>query len=246
MDLDKAMAVCNKLGYNTNKMKLIYSPSALVALSVWFLCREIEISGTLACELQINILHMMIHFTLPASKTDTEAKGVVRSLGCLCNITNRCPAHIARKYLIDLKRHFVGRMGKDWRTLPLFPRTDGTAMSKEAVVSLVQAITKAHGGRTHDEVGRPLLSGHVFRITGARLLPKLGLDVITISLHGRWSSASVMLYIADSPLESLTARLGAGVLIRKELQVLKNKVSELELSRLHAAESDSSSSSDEG
>lgn len=245
LDFDRAMVLCNKVGMNYTKPRAVFCPSALVALGVWFLCREIEIAGALANELEVDIIDMTVHFTFPVSKSDSEASGIRRSLGCLCAVTNHCPAHIAKTYLGALRRHFVTKLKMQWDTLPLFPTADGTAMSKDSVVRFLVSVVKGYGGRVVDEVSRPCISGHTFRISGARLLAKLGLDVISISLHGRWSSSAVLRYIADTPLESLSQRLVSNKPLCKELQALKNRVSELELGTLHARDESESASDSE-
>lgn len=240
LDFDRAMVLCNKVGMNYTKPRAVFCPSALMALGVWFLCREIEIAGALANELEVDIIDMTVHFTFPVSKSDSEASGIRRSLGCLCAVTNHCPAHIAKTYLGALRRHFVTKLKMQWDTLPLFPTADGTAMSKDSVVRFLVSLVKDYGGRVVDEVSRPCISGHAFRISGARLLAKLGLDVISISLHGRWSSSAVLRYIADTPLESLSQRL-----VSNKPQALKNRVSELELGTLHARDESESASDSE-
>ena len=245
LDFDRAMALCNKIGVNYTKPRSAFCPSALVALGVWFLCREIEIAGALAKELEVDVIDMTVHLTFPVSKPDSDASGVRRSLGCLCAVTNHCPAHIAKTYLNVLRRHFVTKLKMKWDTLPLFPTSDGTAMSKDSVVRFLVSLVKGYGGRVVDEVSRPCVSGHTFRISGARLLAKLGVDVITISLHGRWSSSAVLTYIADAPLESLSQRLISNIPLCKQLQDLKNRVNELELGAWHAREESESGSDSE-
>ena len=79
-------------------------------------------------------------------------------------------------YVSRLKRVFVHEMGMDFDKLPLFPRADGTALSKEAVNHMLCQIVKKYGGRVDDEAGRSCISAHTFRITRARLLASWGLD----------------------------------------------------------------------
>ena len=55
------------------------------------------------------------------------------------------------------------------------------------------------------------ITGHTFRITGARLLCSMGLDPVTVSIHGRWSSNAVLTYLAEAPLLSMKARLRPSV-----------------------------------
>ena len=107
---------------------------------------------------------------------DQEAKGVVRTLECICDTCKFCPVHLLSDYVSRLKRVFVHEMGMDFDKLPLFPRADGTALSKEAVNHMLCQIVKKYGGRVDDEAGRSCISAHTFRITRARLLASWGLD----------------------------------------------------------------------
>lgn len=107
----------------------------------------------------------------------------------------------------------------------LFPRADGTALTKDEVVVTLKNLVRAYGGRLVDEVGRDAISGHAFRITGARLLSSWGIDPITIGLHGRWSSSAIMSYIADSPLSTITDRLRSNLAL-KELQQNTHRMEE--------------------
>eukprot|EP00439_Symbiodinium_sp_Y106_P072133 s436_g13.t1 len=95
-----------------------------------------------------------------------EAKGVVRTLECICDTCKFCPVHLLSDYVIHLlsdyvsrlKRVFVHEMGMDFDKLPLFPRADGTALSKEAVNHMLCQIVKKYGGRVDDEAGRSCIS----------------------------------------------------------------------------------------
>lgn len=227
LDFIKAMGRCMRVGCNTAKLTAPFAPYAMICFGTMFLCREIELSGSLAPELCFDLLDMKVRFKLPASKMDIRARGVERELGCLCDITEFCPAHLARRYLKELKDHFVAKKGMTWHKLPLFPKADGSAMTKTEVVNMLRFLVKSYGGRLEDEAGRSCISGHALRITGARLFSSWGVDPITIGLHGRWSSSAIMSYIAESPLTSLTSR----IVSHPSLQNLHNRVTSLERKR---------------
>lgn len=225
LDFEKAMNKCMKVGININKLRAPFAPYALICLGTFFLCREIELAGALAVELSVNLTDAKVTFTLPVSKTDINCRGVERTLGCLCEVSNFCPFHLAKRYLKELRQHFVVTRGLQGKTLPLFPRADGTALTKDEVVVTLKNLVRAYGGRLVDEVGRDAISGHAFRITGARLLSSWGIDPITIGLHGRWSSSAIMSYIADSPLSTITDRLRSNLAL-KELQQNTHRIEE--------------------
>ena len=227
-EFDKAMAKCRRAGINVKVLKAPFGTYALVCLGTWFLCREVELSGALARELVVSEQGLRISFTLPASKTDSEGKGTVQHLDCLCKITKHCPVHVLSEYLQQLEQHFVTKGGRDFAALPLFPRADGTPLSKASVVNVLRQMVKAYGGRIQDEVGRYLISGHAFRITGARMLASLGLDPITIGLHGRWSSNAILTYLGEAPLVSVSRRLRILTGVDPALQALSKRVASLE------------------
>ena len=58
-----------------------------------------------------------------------------------------------------------------------------------------------------DQTGNWLISGHAFRITGARTLSTMGLDAITVQLLGRWGSDAVLSDLSEAPLTNLGDRL---------------------------------------
>ena len=53
--------------------------------------------------------------------------------------------------------------------------------------------------------GRDAFTGHVWRISGSRLLARLGIQIALIMLLARWGSATIMRYVKDAPLKALTA-----------------------------------------
>lgn len=55
--------------------------------------------------------------------------------------------------------------------------------------------------------GEQLISGHTFRITGARYLSSIGLDAIAMQVLGRWGSDAVLTYLAEAPLQTLADRI---------------------------------------
>ena len=67
------------------------------------------------------------------------------------------------------------------------------------------------GGAAQDSSGTWRISGHTFRITGARTLCNWGLDPITIQLVGRWGSSAVLSYLSEAPLEGFHHRIGQQV-----------------------------------
>ena len=80
--------------------------------------------------------------------------------------------------------------------------------SKQSVVDTIRGAIDISGGSSKDGAGNWRVSGHTFRISGARILCQWGLDPITIQLIGRWGSAAVLTYLSEAPLEGFHHRLG--------------------------------------
>ena len=83
----------------------------------------------------------------------------------------------------------------------------GGRCAKQAVVDMIRMAVLRSGGTANDAQGDWVISGHTFRITGARTLSKWGLGPITIQLLGRWGSNAVLGYLAETPLLSFSDRL---------------------------------------
>lgn len=112
-----------------------------------------------------------------------------------------CPFHILRRHCEKLDRKNADV------DVPLFPDDAGSYCTKQGVVDTIRAASELAGQPAKDSSGNYILSGHTFRITGARFLATNGLDPITIQLLGRWGSNAVLTYLAEAPLMSLTQRL---------------------------------------
>ena len=95
---------------------------------------------------------------------------------------------------------------------PLFPNEGDAYCSKQGVINTIRKAIEVSGGVCQDGAGRWTVSGHTFRITGARMLSTLGLDPITVQLLGRWGSQAVLSYLAEAPLSSMAERMGSKTL----------------------------------
>ena len=204
-----------------------FEPATMICIGTLFLCREIELSGALASEMWVNLNEARLYFMLPASKTDSKAKGTIRSLDCLCSITRFCPVHLASGYQERLFGKFPERDGWHHDCLPLFPKMDGTPFEKAEIIDYMRVLIRACGCLSKDQAGRWLHSGHCFRVTGARLWSFWGLDPITVGIHGRWSSSAILRYISESPLEPLASRV-LNAESPSVLTVLKDRLDKLD------------------
>lgn len=174
------------------------SPLAAVTVGTFFLLRELELS---AIDMEdVSFTNTTITLNLPVSKVDWQAKGTRRTWSCICDLRARCPVHILKKYDVELRK--AGHVHGPW-----IISNSGGRCEKTGIVDMIRQAVLLSGGGAKDATGNWMISGHTFRITGARTLCEWGLDPITVQLLGRWGSSAVLSYLAESPLSTFSARL---------------------------------------
>lgn len=174
------------------------SPLHAVVVGTYFLLRELELS---AIDMEdVTFTNDTVTLNLPVSKVDWQAKGCRRTWSCICNLGHHCPVHLLKEY--DHEQRTNGRTSGPW----LLSRSGGRC-TKAGMVDMIRTVVQSSGGGAKDAEGHWVISGHTFRITGARTLATWGLDPITIQLLGRWGSSAVLGYLAESPLLSFSERL---------------------------------------
>lgn len=174
------------------------NPLAMVVCATYFMMRELEVSAIDMDD--VTFTDGSVSINLPVSKVDWSAKGCRRSRSCICDKGYPCPVHILLKHDQDLRS-----TGK--REGPWFPDRQGRYCTKEGVVETIRQAVMGSGGIAKDCNDTWIISGHTFRITGARTLSAWGLDPVTIQLLGRWGSMAVLSYLAESPLIGFSDRL---------------------------------------
>ena len=179
------------------------SPRSFLVLGSWFLTRELELSSARAVHVKCSA--SAVTWLLPADKTDSEALGKERTLGCSCNAApaSLCPVHCFAEHLEMLRRRFPDRLlasGKFDSSLPLFPDATGAVISKREAVSTIEHAALLLGLPRERSDGMKVFTGHTLRPTGAQAMARAGLDPWLIGLWGRWGSATVMAYLRDAPL----------------------------------------------
>ena len=117
-----------------------------------------------------------------------------------------CPFHAAKDQLELLGNIFGCPVDP---SLPLFPDRAGMTVTKAAVVRSIETTIEVMGLPIKSDTGGNLYGGHSFRVTGARRLAALGVEVAKIMILARWSSEAVFRYIRDAPLEHLPAEVTA-------------------------------------
>ena len=199
----------------------------------FFMLRELEISLATISHISVSWPRKVVTWLLPVSKNDPKALGCHREWGCVCeNQENTaCPFCSITGQMRELRR----RSGDDpdgniIPTLPLFPTSSGGVPTKAAVADTIVELAKRLNISGKANIPLCLATPHTCRISGARAMARLGFELFKIQLMGRWSSAIVMLYVQDAPLQGLTAeyrdRLAAHAL-EEVVRGLHNEVKEI-------------------
>ena len=192
-------------------------PCCAVVAGSWFLMREVELSTSRASLVRfadVGTENQTVTWSLPASKSDQQALGALRTHGCACSSPRSagCVFHALRSQHARLRRLFPTR----WRddnfddNLPLFPDLEGQTVSKEAMVETILMAARKLQVETTSADQSARISGHSLRMTGAQGFARWGIDAWAIQLLGRWGSTAVLEYIQQVPLElsSGWAKLG--------------------------------------
>lgn len=187
------------------------NPAALIATATMFMLREIEASSLETSDIIFE--DQSVSLRLPVSKVDWQAKGCSRTWHCLCDRNLPCVMHILEEHVKLIRDKFKGAEAA------LFPNAGGHVCSKQSVVDTIRQAIDVTGGSSKDGAGNWRVSGHTFRISGARMLCRWGLDPITIQLIGRWGSAAVLTYLSEAPLEGFHHRLEPSRTISQALPI---------------------------
>ncbi|CAE7359049.1 icd [Symbiodinium natans] len=172
-------------------------PVATVVLFSLFACREVEA----ACRKRSQVTFEdkegtcgVVILSLPATKNDPKAEGVIRKQGCTCSTSPElCPVRAARMIYDD------GTARGGSADSPFLATHDvHQPPSKKAMVDMFRSVAQAMGWR-QDAV--QALTGHVLRSTGAQFLARQGIEYYRIQLFCRWGSDTVLRYLRDAPLE---------------------------------------------
>lgn len=137
-------------------------PLAMIVCSTFFMLRELEASAVDRSDVSFG--YDSVTLSLPVSKTDWEAKGCKRTWSCVCDRNMPCPFHILRRHCEKLDRKNADV------DVPLFPDDAGSYCTEQGVVDTIRAASELAGQPAKDSSGNYILSGHTFRITGARFL----------------------------------------------------------------------------
>ena len=186
-----------------------HSPVHMVLLACIFLLREVEVSNSMRSAWSFDLDSLEVTWHLPASKADHLALGTKRTWGCLCEVAGfGCPYHLAREHFTWLLASGLVVPEVDG---PLFPTVKGLVASKFTVVTTFEAIGTLLGQPLLSDAGIRLFGGHSPRVTGAQVLAAAGIEINKVRILARHSGESILRYVAEAPLLSLRADLGASI-----------------------------------
>ena len=120
------------------------NPRAAIIAGSWWWCREMEHSTSRARLLEVLVPPDGVpsaRWHLPASKTDTEAVGMARSLYCACEVVGKpaCPVHCLWDHVCFLQHRFPHEFidGLASWDFPLFPTEAGKVVTKQAMAASI-------------------------------------------------------------------------------------------------------------
>eukprot|EP00435_Cladocopium_sp_Y103_P025351 s1252_g6.t1 len=156
---------------------------------VWML-REIELADLTTGDVTIDHMSKKVSLHIKISKTDSEGRGVNRTLQCLCTSNKcdpECPYALSKDILEKVEKY------------------SGTGSWLSMDKTRKQA-TKAQIVRTWRLMFGEGITGHSGRRTGALHYIRSGWSITQVAHLGRWKSSAILSY-AEEALEQLPANL---------------------------------------
>ena len=198
LDLAAAAALENDDVIITRAMPI--AGVSVFIMAAFFLLREIEMAALCFCHVVTDKAKECVTLELSISKADPDARGCRRAWGCLCggDPTVPCPYHA---WLLVLAA-FTSAFGQPRDEDPVFPNAARRPCTKTGVVDLFRAIAGAL--QAVAKRGQGAIGGHTARVSGARFLAGIGLELALIQLLARWASGVIVDYVRDAPLIALT------------------------------------------
>ena len=199
-DLDKLLGL-DSVSVECGSDEAPRHAKGLLILGAFFMMREIEAAAAQVHHVRIDRTHRVVYWDLPVSKSDVRALGKTRSWGCLCGGGTKfvCPYCEADGIL-----QFHAQRDSD-KDSPFFQDRLGRVLKKVKVVEAIVNIMKELDTMAPGQGGDQSWGGHSMRVSGARHLAAMGLEISLIQLIGRWGSEVVRRYVSDAPLSTVTS-----------------------------------------
>ena len=195
-------------------------PMQCATLCGFHVLRGAESACALAASLRVDTDNLTETLSLPVSKTDPQAVGCTRTWGCTCGPAGAspvgkhgpvisehkplCPYHAA----VSLLAHHHARFAPPGGTLPpdfpLFATSDGDWCTRSGFLGTIAELASRLEVNTIDALGRCTVGEHTWRVSGSRHLAALDVPLPIIRLLARWGGETIMRYVKDTPLSSLT------------------------------------------
>ena len=181
-------------------------PGAVAVIACWWLLREVEVAAASLADVS-NPSGSEVRFSLSASKTDPQAKGVFRDLSCVCGACpgagsmvhpSLCPVCTMRTHVRQIRQRFAGIPD-----VPLFPTATGKPPTKEAMVHSIAAHASLLKKSVVTRSGAAQWGGHAWRRGGVHWFAAAGVSTVDIQLHARHSSNAILGYLEGANLASL-------------------------------------------
>ena len=175
-----------RLSFRAINGKVKFAFELFLFCMVWML-REIEAAMFHVEDLYLDEEKKLVTLSWPVSKTDPEARGVKRTLQCLCGGT--CSSECPYKVSADLVKKVTEFNGQH---------------SLLAVTKSGQGVEKSQVVASWAHLFGMKVGGHSARRTGALEYIRSGWEVPQVAYLGRWKS-SVILSYAQEALETVPA-----------------------------------------
>ena len=204
----------------------VADPADTGIVAAWFLLRGLEISSVVCSDISFS-REGRVKLELPVSKNDPSARGCSRTHCCICSRQHDpgcsrsgdeallftplqkcacslgrhplCPYHAALRCSVRLRQ--AGR----WHAqAPFFGDGHGPP-TKTQVAWLARVFAWVLCSGDLQEWPRQVIqrwSQHAFRVAGAQMFARAGLDLHVIMLIGRWGSAAICRYVQEAALSN--------------------------------------------
>ena len=141
------------------------------------------------------------------------------------------PFHAA----VELRRALIDSFGDavDEPGFPLFPDANCDAVPAAVMLKLIEDIAAACGEELINKAGRRRFGKHSWRATGAVFLAESGIEVMKITLIGRWHCSVVLHYTRTSPIADIAGDMKRVKFLKDneanmmKVQVAQRKVREM-------------------
>ena len=165
---------------NLQGKKAVLLPILAYYWAVVWMLREIELREVKIKDVKIDMGQKRVTLTIRKSKMDQAAKGVRRTLACICGSSDcgmDCPWSLAVIVL--------GRRDKGSREDHLFGTVGGMKATKDAMTRAWQTLLNED------------IKGHTPRRTGAMHYVRQGMAIQDLAYLGRWKSQAVLRYAEE-------------------------------------------------